>query len=68
MIELIFSVCTIVEGATCRKLPPVPLRTEATISDCYMASQIVGSKWVIAHPNYYIHRVTCRPSGTFVNI
>lgn len=68
MIELIFSVCTIVEGATCHALPPLPLRREATMSDCYIASQIVGSKWIVAHPNYYIHRVTCQPSGTFAKI
>lgn len=68
MIELIFSVCTIVAGATCRELPPVPLRREATMGDCFMASQIEGSKWVARHPNYYVHRATCRLAGAFVKI
>jgi hypothetical protein len=65
VIELVFSVCTIVEGAACRELPPVPLKPEATIFDCFAASQIEGAKWVIGHPNYYISRATCRPSGVF---
>jgi len=68
MIELIFSVCSIVEGATCRELPPMPLRPQATMSDCFMASQIEGAKWVSGHPNYYVYGVTCQPSGTFAKI
>jgi hypothetical protein len=65
VIELIFSVCTIVEGATCRELPPVPLMPQASMHDCLMASQIEGAKWVVGHPNYYISRIACRPAGKF---
>lgn len=68
MIELVFSVCTIVEGASCQQLPPIPLRPEATISDCFAASQIEGAKWAVGHPNYYIYRATCRPAGAFAKI
>jgi hypothetical protein len=68
VIELIFSVCTIVEGATCHELPPIALNAQASITDCFMASQIEGAKWAMGHPNYYIQRATCRPAGTFVKI
>jgi hypothetical protein len=68
MIELIFSVCTIVEGAACRDLPPMPLRPEATIYNCLVASQIEGAKWVVGHPNYYVYKATCRPAGAFAKI
>ena len=30
-----------------------------------MASQIEGAKWIMEHPNFYIKRVTCQPSGKF---
>jgi hypothetical protein len=57
-----------VEGAACRELPPIPLRPETTISDCFMASQIEGANWMVRHPNFYIHKATCQPSGSFANI
>ena len=68
MIEIVFSVCTIVEGATCRELPPVPLHPQATMMDCFTASQIEGAKWAIGHPNFYIARSTCRKAGAFAKI
>ncbi len=68
VIQLVFSVCSIVEGAVCRELPPIPLEPEATLAACFMASQIEGAKWVARHPNFYIHRATCRPAGAFEQI
>jgi hypothetical protein len=68
VIEIVFSVCTIVEGAMCRELPPIPLKQEATMMHCFMASQIEGAKWAVGHPNYYIHRATCRKAGAYTNI
>jgi hypothetical protein len=68
VIQIVFSVCTILEGATCRELPPIPLRPEARMSDCFMASQIEGAKWAMSHPNFYVHRVTCQRAGVFTEI
>lgn len=68
MLVLIFSVCSIVEGASCRELPPMPLKPETTLTGCLMASQIEGAKWAVHHPNYYIHKATCQPGGSFVKI
>ena len=62
---LIFSVCSIVEGATCTELPPIPLQEGTSLMGCVMASQIEGAKWVVAHPNHYIGRATCQPAGRF---
>lgn len=65
VLQLIFSVCSIVEGAACHELPPVPLREGTTIMGCAMASQIEGAKWVAAHPNHYIQKAICQPAGRF---
>lgn len=68
MLQLVFSVCSIVEGAGCRELPPMPLRENTTLMECVMASQIEAAKWARAHPNFYITRATCRPAGLFAKI
>lgn len=68
MLQLVFSVCSIVQGAACHELPPIPLEQGTTMMGCVMASQIEGAKWAVAHPNHYIHRATCRPAGGFARI
>ncbi len=68
MLQLIFSVCSIVEGAACHDLPPMPLREGTSIMGCVMASQIEGAKWVTAHPNHYIQKATCQVAGRFAKI
>lgn len=68
MLQLIFSVCSIVEGATCHELPPIPLQQGTSLMACAMASQIEGAKWVNAHPNHYIQKATCKPAGEFAKI
>jgi hypothetical protein len=68
MLELIFTVCSIVSGAQCRELAPVTLQEGAPMVACLMASQIEGAKWVEAHPNFYIARATCQPAKTFAKI
>lgn len=64
MIELVFLVCSIVEGARCSE-PTVPLAHDATMMHCLLATQIEGAKWASEHPNHYIQRATCRPAGHF---
>ncbi len=68
MLQLIFSVCSIVEGAACHSLPPVPLQENTTMIACLMASQVEGAKWAAAHPNQYIQKVTCEPAGHFAKL
>ena len=65
MLELVFVVCSIVEGARCRELPPVPLEPNSHMVACMLATQFEGAKWVGSHPNYYIQRSTCQPSRVF---
>jgi len=65
MLELVFVVCSIVEGATCRELSPIPLEPNTLVVACLMATQIEGAKWAQTHPNHYIQRATCRPAGQF---
>jgi hypothetical protein len=63
MLELVFVVCSIVEGQSCKQLPPIPLEPNTHVVACALASQIEGVKWIEAHPNYYIQRATCKPIG-----
>jgi hypothetical protein len=65
VVALILSVCSLVEGATCRELPPIPMQPNTSLVACLMASQIEGAKWVMEHPNFYIGRVSCQPAGRF---
>lgn len=63
MLELVFVVCSILEGQSCRQLAPIPLQPDTHIMACVMASQIEGARWAESHPNYYIQRSTCQPLG-----
>lgn len=68
MFELVFTVCSIVQGAACRELNPMPLREEAHMIACLMATQIEGAKWVNAHPNFYIAKAKCQPAKAFAKV
>jgi hypothetical protein len=68
VLQLVFSVCSILEGATCNVLPPIPLQQGTTLIGCAVASQIEGAKWIAAHPNHYIQKATCEPAGRFARI
>jgi hypothetical protein len=63
MLELVFVVCSIVEGARCRELPPLALQPDTQIVACLMATQIEGARWAESHPNHYIQRAKCQPAG-----
>jgi hypothetical protein len=67
-LQLVFSICSIVEDAAYHDLPPMPLREGTTVIGCLMASQVEGAKWVAAHPNQYIRKITCEPAGRFAKI
>lgn len=68
MLELVFTVCSVVQGAGCRDLNPMPLQENTQMIACLMASQIEGAKWTDAHPNFYIARAKCQPARTFANL
>ena len=55
MLELVFTVCSIVQGAHCHALQPVRLEGNTMMIGCVMASQFEGAKCI----NYYITRATC---------
>lgn len=65
MLELVFVVCSILEGQSCRQLPPIPLEPNTHMVACVMASQIEGVRWIESHPNHYIQRATCKPINNF---
>ncbi len=68
MLELVFTVCSIVQGANCHELQPIRLQENTMMVACLMATQIEGAKWVEEHPNYYVIRATCQPAGRFTKL
>ena len=68
MIQLIFTVCSIVQGAACHKLPPIPLDEGVGMMGCMIASQQIGAKYAIEHPNHYVSRATCKPVSNYANL
>ena len=68
MLELVFTVCSIVQGANCHEEQPIRLDENAQMIACMLASQFEGARWVSTHPNYYVVRATCQPAGKFAKI
>lgn len=64
MLELVFTVCSIVQGAKCEQLPPIELQTPSMMA-CMISTQLEGARWVGEHPNHYIQRATCQPARMF---
>jgi hypothetical protein len=62
MIELVLTVCSLLQGAACRDLNTIPLG-QVSMTTCVVASQIEGAKWVQDHPNFYVARATCQPAN-----
>ena len=62
MLELVLTVCSLVQGAACRDLDTIPLG-QASMVACVFASQVEGAKWVEDHPNFYIARAVCQPAN-----
>ena len=65
--ELIFTVCSIVHGAHCSDLSPVPLEANTPLIGCAIASQVEGAKWVFSHPNSMCIRPRANPSAASQN-
>ena len=68
MYELVFTVCSILHGANCSALSPVPLEADTPLIGCAIASQVEGAKWVSSHPNFYVLKATCQPAGRFAKL
>jgi hypothetical protein len=68
VLELVFTVCSMVQGANCHELQPIRLEENTMMIGCMMASQFEGAKWVETHPNYYLIRATCQPAGRFAKL
>ena len=60
MLELVLTVCSLVQGASCHRLR-IPLRENTQLMGCVIAAQVEGAKWMSSHPNYYVSRATCAP-------
>ncbi|MBN8912602.1 MAG: hypothetical protein J0H65_11220 [Rhizobiales bacterium] len=65
MYELVFTVCSVVAGASCHVENPIPLEEHVGLMGCLIGSQIEGAKWSLRHPNFYIAKYTCQPAKTF---
>ncbi len=68
MLEIVFVVCSLVEGAKCRELAPVPLQPDTHMMACLIATQVEAAKWSERYPNHYVARSTCQPAKTFAKI
>ena len=68
MLELVFTVCSIVQGARCHEVQPIRLDENTLPIACMIASQQLGAKWIDEHPNYYLDRATCRPANAFAKL
>lgn len=66
MIELVLTVCTVVQGVSCRN-EPIPIQGSAGIAECLMASQIEAARWSEHNPDFYVRRITCRPAKKLAN-
>ncbi len=64
MIEIVFSVCSILHGAQCHqeRLSFVSDPGELSVFACAKYGQAHLAKWAGEHPNHSIHRWSCRPA------
>jgi len=63
MIELIFTVCSILHGAQCQEERMSFIATEIPVFACAKYGQYELAKWSASHPNYSIHRWRCQKAG-----
>lgn len=59
MIEIVISVCSIVQGATCKDVRLTYMAESVTPQQCMMYGQIEIAKWAEGHPNWKIHKWSC---------
>lgn len=59
MIEIVVSVCSIVQGATCKDVRLTYMAESVSPMECMMKGQVEMAKWAESHPNWRIHRWSC---------
>ena len=64
MLELVLTVCSLVQGAACRDLDTIPLGNASMIT-CVFASQVEGAKWVEDTPKF-LHPARYLPAANRV--
>jgi hypothetical protein len=63
MIELAFTICSIVEGAKCREQSLV--FSDVSLITCMVGAQPQLAMWAEQHPNWTISKWHCRPAGLY---
>ena len=59
MIEIVVSVCSIVQGATCKDVRLTYMAESVTPFECMLYGQSEIAKWAEGHPNWKIHKWSC---------
>lgn len=59
MIEIVLSVCSIVQGATCKDVRLTYMAESVTPFECMRYGQTEIAKWAEGHPNWKVHRWSC---------
>jgi hypothetical protein len=65
MYELVFTVCSVLIGASCREVNPIQLEEHVGLMGCLVASQVEGARWAETHPNFYVAKYTCQHAKTY---
>ena len=67
MIELAFTACSIVAGASCREVSLI--YTDISLLTCVVGAQPQIAMWATEHPNWSVPmKWTCRAAGQYANI
>ena len=68
MIQLVFTVCSLVQGARCYPVEPIVLREEVTMFGCIIGGMQEAAKYAMNHPNFYVAKYTCEPLGKYTRM
>lgn len=63
MIELVFTVCSLLEGAKCKEQSLV--FQDLSLMTCLVGAQPQLARWAEGHPNWTVSKWTCRQAGMF---
>lgn len=63
MIELVLTVCSIVQGANCREVSLT--FSDVSLMTCMVGAQPQIAMWKEGHPNFTVNRWTCRAAGQY---
>ena len=68
MIEIIVSVCFVLEPKRCKDVNLTFAGDNITAGQCMFAGQVEMAKWSNSHPNWQVKRWTCGKAGTFAKL